>query len=106
MMEPHSELQWSQRVRATAASKRKAPVDLQTKRERQAAIVRAWRLRNREKLLAMGAAPDSEAQAPYPRGFALDQEAFTVAFLAFWGIGGVAPDVGPKGRNGIEGVSP
>lgn len=103
MIEPHSELQWAQEVRARAASRRKAPVDLQTKRERQAAIVRAWRLRNREKLLAMGAAPDSEAQAPYPRGFALDREAFMAAFLAFWGIGGVAPDVAK--RNGIEGVS-
>lgn len=102
MIEPHSELQWTQEVRARAASRRKMPVDPQTKRERQTAIVRAWRLREREKLLAISGTTDSEAR--YPRGFALDRDAFMVAFMAFWGIGGVAPDVAK--RNGIEGVSP
>lgn len=99
MIEPHSELQWAQEVRARAASRVKKPKVVSVAAPSRAAYFRQYMAERR-------ALNSADGVAPYPRGFALDREAFTVAFLAFWGIGGVAPDVGPKGRNGIEGVSP
>jgi hypothetical protein len=97
MMTPHSELEWHQNVRARAAARVKKPKAVSVAAPSRAAYFRQYMAERR-------ALNSDDGSAPYPRGFALDREAFMAAFLAFWGIGGVAPDVAK--RNGIEGVSP
>jgi len=97
MMVPHSELQWHQKVRARAAARVKKPKAVRVSAPSRTAYLRQYMAERR-------ALNSDDGFAPYPRGFALDREAFMAAFLAFWGIGVVDPDVAK--RNGIEGVSP